>query len=91
MEQADFLATDPAPVVEAALACPLCLHAVDWQVAGFGAQAGVACRCRGCGDERSVALSGAQLLRLVTLEDDDGGPVLAAGLPAVWRHSLGWP
>jgi hypothetical protein len=91
MEQADFLVTDPTPLVEAALACPVCLHGVDWELAGFGAQAGIACRCRGCGARRAVALSGAQLLRLATLEDDDGGPIPAPGLPAVWRHSLGWP
>jgi hypothetical protein len=91
MEQAAFLATDPTPVVEAALACPLCLHAVDWRVAGFGAQAGVACTCRGCGAQRSVALSGAQLMRLATLEDEDDAPVFVPGFPAVWRHSLGWP
>jgi hypothetical protein len=64
---------------------------VEWQVAGFGAQARVACTCRGCGAQRSVALSGAQLLRLATLEDEDGAPVFAPGLHAVWRPSLGWP
>ncbi|HEY3185934.1 MAG TPA: hypothetical protein VGJ70_00575 [Solirubrobacteraceae bacterium] len=91
MEQARFLATDPAPLVEASLACPVCLHAVDWQVAGFGAQPAVACRCRGCDAERVVALSGSQLLRLATLEDDDGVPLVAPGLQAVWQHALGWP
>jgi len=71
MERASFDSSDPAVLVEASLACPLCLHAVDWSPVGWGAQPTVVCRCRGCGDRRSVELSGIQLLRLATLDDHE--------------------
>ena len=65
LEQASFYDTDPDALVEAALACPLCLHAVDWRPAGTGSEAAVECRCRHCAHARTVALSGAQSLRLL--------------------------
>ena len=68
LEQASFYDTDPDALVEAALACPLCLHAVDWRPAGAGSEAAVECRCRHCGHARTVALSGAQSLRLLLAE-----------------------
>ena len=70
MERASFHSSDPVALVEASLACPVCLHAVDWASAGRGAQPVVACRCRHCGHAREVELSGAQLLRLAALDDD---------------------
>jgi hypothetical protein len=79
MEHATFLPSDPAVVVEASLACPLCLHAVDWETTGRGARAEVACRCRSCGDVRNVELSGAQLLRLAALDEDEPHIVTLAG------------
>lgn len=84
MERADFLMTDPMCLVEAALSCPLCLHAVDWRPAGFGARPAVACRCRACGHERTVELSGPQVLRLTAMQEGEDGPLLAPGLAAVW-------
>ena len=65
LEQASFFETDPDCLVEAALACPVCLHAVDWRPSGTGSEAAVQCRCRHCGHARTVALSGAQSLRLL--------------------------
>ncbi|HEY3018628.1 MAG TPA: hypothetical protein VGJ32_00460 [Solirubrobacteraceae bacterium] len=68
LEHASFYETDPDCLVEAALACPACLHAVDWRPAGTGSDAAVDCRCRHCGHARTVALSGAQSLRLLLAE-----------------------
>ncbi len=70
MEHATFETSDAPALVEASLACPLCLHAVDWVSAGRGAQAAVACRCRACGHAREVELTGEQLLVLALLDDD---------------------
>jgi hypothetical protein len=83
MERASFDPMDPSALVEASLACPFCLHAVDWESAGHGAEPAVACRCRGCGHTRDVALSGEQLLRLATL---DYGELIAARYPS----PVGW-
>ena len=70
MERASFETSDAPALVEASLACPLCLHAVDWVSAGRGAQAAIACRCRACGHARDVELTGEQLLVLALLDDD---------------------
>jgi hypothetical protein len=64
MEHADFDPFDPPELADASLACPMCLHAVDWHALGAGARARIACRCRNCGHERLVELSGPQLLSL---------------------------
>ncbi len=84
MERADFVMSDPMCLVEAALSCPLCLHAVDWRTAGFGAHPTVRCTCRTCGHARPVRLSGPQLLRLTAGQEDDGGRLLTPGLAAAW-------
>lgn len=84
MERADFAMTDPMCVIEAALSCPMCLHAVDWRPAGFGAHPAARCACRACGHERPVRLSGPQLLRLTAGSEGDEGRVLAPGLAAAW-------
>jgi len=76
VERADFLPTDPMSLVEASLACPRCLHAVDWRAAGFGTAPAVECRCRACGHVRTVALSAHQLLRLTAPEGEDGHQAL---------------
>ena len=70
MEHAGFALDDAPALVEASLSCPLCLHAVDWSPSRLGAAALVACRCRSCGDERTVELSGVQMLRLAVLDED---------------------
>jgi hypothetical protein len=85
VEQASFLLTDPPALVQASLACPLCLHAVDWRDAGTGADAAVECECRNCGHERTVQLSAGQMLRL-TLADDDDEQLIVAGHGATWRQ-----
>lgn len=85
MERADFVMTDPMCVVEAALSCPMCLHAVDWRPATFGAHPTVECMCPACGHQRPVRLSGPQLLRLTAGHDeDDDGRLLPPGLAAAW-------
>jgi len=81
VERADFLTTDPRPLVEAALSCPRCLHAVDWCSAGLGTEPAVECRCRECGHVRTVALSAHQLLRLTAPEGEGGEqPLMLPGL-----------
>jgi hypothetical protein len=85
VEQASFLLTDPPALVQASLACPLCLHAVDWRDAGTGADPAVECECRNCGHERTVYLSAGQMLRL-TLADDDDERLIVAGHGATWRQ-----
>jgi hypothetical protein len=85
VEHASFLLTDPPALVQASLACPVCLFSVDWQDAGAGTQPAVECACRNCGHTRVVELSGAQMLRL-TLADDDDEQLLVAGHGASWRQ-----
>jgi uncharacterized Zn finger protein len=63
MERASFHPDDPWCLVDASLACPRCLHAVDWDLVR-GEPPSARCRCRNCGHSRSVALTGAQTVRL---------------------------
>jgi hypothetical protein len=85
VEHASFLLTDPPALVQASLACPMCLHSVDWYDTGAGSEPAVECECRHCGHERRVELSAAQMLRL-TLADDDDEQLLVAGHGASWRQ-----
>jgi hypothetical protein len=85
VEQASFLLTDPPALVQASLACPLCLHSVGWCDAGSGTDPAVECECRNCGHERVVHLTAGQMLRL-TLADDDDEQLLVAGHGATWRQ-----
>jgi hypothetical protein len=85
VEHASFLLTDPPALVQASLACPLCLHAVDWCDAGSGTDPAVECECRSCGHERVVHLTAGQMLRL-TLADDDDDQLIVAGHGATWRQ-----
>ncbi|HEX4107875.1 MAG TPA: hypothetical protein VHX88_07045 [Solirubrobacteraceae bacterium] len=65
VEVASFLAEDPQELVDASLACRMCLSGeVDWTLGGDGYDAFVRCRCRHCGDARDVYLTPAQALRL---------------------------
>lgn len=89
MEHADFQFTDTRTMVEASLACPRCLHAIAWESVGAGAQPAIACRCTHCGHERTVELSGAQMLRL-TMPDGDDDDAWVADRPggATWRQVI---
>jgi hypothetical protein len=64
-EIASFRADDDPSLVEAALACRVCLSSeIDWslEIGEFDGQ--VHCRCRTCGDRRVVSLTSDQTLRL---------------------------
>lgn len=64
-ETASFRGDDAAPLVEASLACRMCLSGqIDWSLRVEEWDAEVLCRCRGCGDSRRVSLTGEQALRL---------------------------
>jgi DNA-directed RNA polymerase subunit RPC12/RpoP len=90
METATFQFTDSRTTVDASLACPRCLHAVAWEPVGAGAQPAVECRCRHCGHERVVELTGAQMLRLTIDDGDDDDDAWVADRPgrATWRQVL---
>ena len=64
-ETASFRADDDTRLVEASLACRMCLSSdIEWSLAADDYEAEVHCRCRACGDIRSVSLTGSQALRL---------------------------
>ncbi|MEX1142676.1 MAG: hypothetical protein WD399_09080 [Thermoleophilaceae bacterium] len=64
-ETASFRGDDQVCLVEASLACRVCLSGrVDWSLRMDEWEHDVVCRCRDCGDERVVSLTGEQALRL---------------------------
>ncbi len=64
-ETATFRGDDATPLVEASLACRMCLSGeIDWSLRVGEWDAEVECRCRGCDDVRTVSLTGEQALRL---------------------------
>jgi hypothetical protein len=64
-ETANFRGDDQACLVEASLACRVCLSGqIDWALRVEDWDHEVVCRCRSCGDERVVSLTGDQALRL---------------------------
>jgi hypothetical protein len=65
-ELATFRGDDDPRLVEAALACRVCLSGdVDWSLeVGEWGDGTVQTRCRGCGDVRTVSLNWEQALRL---------------------------
>ncbi len=64
-ETATFRGDDATPLVEASLACRMCLSCqIDWLLRVDEWDAEVECRCRGCDDVRTVSLTGEQALRL---------------------------
>jgi hypothetical protein len=89
MEHAEFQFTDARSTVDASLACPQCLHTVSWEPVGAGTQPAVVCRCSNCGHERTVELSGTQMLRL-TMPDGDEDDAWVADRPssATWRQVI---
>ena len=70
-ETASFRGDDQTCLVEASLACRVCLSGqIDWSLRVAAWDHEVVCRCRACGDERVVSLTGDQALRLA-LESDE--------------------
>ena len=64
-EAASFRGKEDSRLVEASLACRVCLSgAIDWSLRVEDWDHEVVCRCRACGDERVVSLTGEQALRL---------------------------
>jgi hypothetical protein len=64
-ETASFRGDDHPSLVEASLACRVCLSSrIDWALRVEEWDHEVVCRCRACGDERIVSLTGEQALRL---------------------------
>jgi hypothetical protein len=63
-EVASFRWNDEPCLVEAALACRVCLSGVDWRLELDDWDPQVECACLQCGDRRVVGLDGQQALRL---------------------------
>ena len=64
-ETATFRGDDDVCLVEASLACSVCLSGdVEWSLRGDEWDAAVDCRCERCGYTRTVWLTGEQALRL---------------------------
>jgi hypothetical protein len=69
LELASFRGDDDPCLIEASLACRVCLSGdVDWSLRLDDFDGEVVCRCRHCGDERTVSLTSDQALRL-SLQD----------------------
>jgi hypothetical protein len=85
MPFATFDPTDPQPLVEAALACPFCLHASHWRAISGPL---LECTCTACGHEHTISVTGAQLLRLTVPDDAADGLILGAGNEGVWPTLL---
>jgi hypothetical protein len=64
-ELANFRGDDTPCLVEASLACRVCLSGrIDWTMQPDQWEPEAHCRCRDCGDVRIVSLTGDQALRL---------------------------
>ena len=65
-DTARFLADDPDELVEASLACPICLRSdgVAWEAALTGYDPSVECSCVQCQERWRVYLAPHQALRL---------------------------
>ncbi|HET9103043.1 MAG TPA: hypothetical protein VFN55_06775 [Solirubrobacteraceae bacterium] len=63
---ARFRPDDPAALVEASLACPVCLRSedIEWSPALQGYDPSVRCRCPSCDERWLVYLAPEQALRL---------------------------
>jgi hypothetical protein len=69
LELASFRGDDDPCLIEASLACRVCLSGdVEWSLRLDDFDGEVICRCRRCGDERTVSLTSDQALRL-SLQD----------------------
>jgi hypothetical protein len=70
LELASFRGDDDPCLIEASLACRVCLSGdVEWALRLDDFDGEVVCRCRACGYERTVSLTSDQALRL-SLQDD---------------------
>ncbi len=69
-DTARFRADDPDPLVNASLACPICLRSehVEWEAALDGYDPAVECRCPSCQQRWSVSLAPQQALRIALME-----------------------
>ena len=69
LELASFRGDDDPCLIEASLACRVCLSGdVEWSLRLDDFDGEVVCHCRRCGDERTVSLTSDQALRL-SLQD----------------------
>jgi hypothetical protein len=69
LELASFRGDDDPCLIEASLACRVCLSGdVEWSLRLDDFDGEVVCRCCSCGDERTVSLTSDQALRL-SLQD----------------------
>ena len=82
LPHASFDPTDPQPLVDAALACPVCLYPSHWTAVPGPL---LECTCTDCGHHHTLAVSGEQMLRLTVPDDAADGLILDAG------HQGGWP
>jgi hypothetical protein len=66
IELASFRGNDDPRLVAAAIACRTCLSGeVDWSLrVGEWGDGQVRCRCRACGDSRTLSVTSDQALRL---------------------------
>jgi hypothetical protein len=65
LELASFRGDDDPCLIAASLACRVCLSGdVEWSLRVDDFDGEVVCRCRGCGDVRTVSLTSDQALRL---------------------------
>ena len=71
---ARFRADDPAALVNAALACPICLRgdAIEWEQELDVYDESVDCHCPHCGEQWRVYLQPQQMLRLELLRSAGG-------------------
>ena len=82
---ASFGPTDPQPLVDAALACPMCLYPSHWHAVSGPV---LECACTQCGYQHALTVTGAQLLRLTVPDDAADGLILGAGLEGAWPALL---
>jgi hypothetical protein len=68
-DTARFRSDDPDELVEASLACPVCLRweGIEWEASLDGYDASVECRCSSCHESWRVYLAPHQALRLSVL------------------------
>lgn len=85
-ETTAFRGDDPCCLVEAGLACRVCLSGdVEWALALEPWDHQALCRCRDCGHERRVSLTGDQALRLSLHRGEHGhdAPAPRSGLALI--------
>lgn len=81
MPHATFDPADPQPLLEAALACPVCLHSSHWTAIPGPA---LDCTCTNCGHRHELQVTGPQLVRLTLPDDEADGLILGMGRVGAW-------